>query len=121
MREILNLREEHLPDIAALHLRAMQGRSGVVSRALEDYLREIFLANPWIAPDISSLVCFENGEVIGFLGVVPRSMEFRGRPVRVAVSSQFVVDRQRHRGPAAMELLSRFFGGPQDLSYTDGA
>lgn len=121
MREIRSFSEEHVAEVAAMHLRVMQGRKGVVSKALEEYFRVIFLRNPWVCPDIHSLVCFENGAPVGFLGIFPRLMQFRGRPIRVGVSTQFIVDRERHRGPAAIELLSRFFKGPQDLCFTDGA
>jgi hypothetical protein len=122
MREILAFREEHAPDAAALYLRVMRGRKGGGrSKALEDYFCEVLLANPWTSPDFPSLICYEAGAAIGFLGVVPRPMLFRGRPIRAAVTSPFMVDRQLHRGPAAFELMSRFFRGPQDLSYVDGA
>lgn len=123
MGEIQPFRDDHLADVASLYLKVMRGRKNVTSvpRTLEAYFREIFLENPWTAPDIPSLVYCDNGAVVGFLGVVPRPMLFRNRPIRVAVPSQFMVDRERHCGPAAMELMHRFFEGPQDLAYNDGA
>jgi hypothetical protein len=121
MGEIRAFSEEHVPDVAGLYLRAMRGRPGPAGTALQDYFREIFFTNPWVSPEIPPLVYFDRGSVVGFLGVIPRVMEFRGRIIRVATVSQFMVERKQYRGPAAIELLQRFFKGPQDLSCTDGA
>jgi len=121
MGEIQAFNEDLVPDVAGLYLRAMAGRPGPAGKALQDYFREIFFANPWASPDIAPLVYLDRGKAVGFLGVIPRFMDFRGRVIRVATVSQFMVDRKQHRGPAAIALLRRFFRGPQDLSYTDGA
>jgi hypothetical protein len=48
-------------------------------------------------------------------------MEFRGNPITVAVTTQFMVDPDYRRGPAAVQLLRSLFQGPQDMSWTDGA
>src|SRR5437867_2507803 len=48
-------------------------------------------------------------------------MRMKGRPIRAAVSSQFMVDPSVRNRLAAVELQSAFFAGPQDLSFTDGA
>src|SRR5581483_7581848 len=71
---------------------------------------------------ITSLVFEENsGEITGFLGVVPRPMSFNGRPVRAAISSQFIVAPARRSTLAAVKLLQAFVSGPQDLSIADEA
>jgi hypothetical protein len=67
------------------------------------------------------MVYMDKGELVGFLGVLPRTMDFNGRPIRVAVGAQYRVDRERHRGLAGLELRRRFFLGPQDLSFEDDA
>ena len=121
MGEICAFTEEHVTAVSALFLRGMRGRADAPGKPLQDYFREMFFANPWVSPELPSLVYFDRGKLIGFLGVLPRRMEFRGRSINVAVATQFTVDREQHRGLAAMELLRRFFRGPQDLSYTDGA
>jgi len=119
--EIRAFAEEHVGEVAALFLRVMRGRREAPGAALQDYFREIFFSNPWASADLPSLVYLSEGAVAGFLGVVPRPMEFREKPIRAAVATQFMVDRERYRGPAAFELLNRFFAGPQELSFTDGA
>ena len=121
MTEIRAFTEEHVGDVATLFLRAMRGRREAPGAALRDYFGEIFFANPWAAADLPSLVYLSGSAVVGFLGVIPRPMEFRGRRIRAAVATQFMIDRERYRGPAAFELLKRYFAGPQDLSFTDGA
>jgi hypothetical protein len=121
MGEIRPFAEEHVRAAADLNLRAVRGLKQPSGAGLQNCFREIFLHNPWLDPDISALVYLDQGEVAGFLGVVPRIMEFRGRPIRVAVTSQFMIDREKPRGNAALELMRRFFRGPQDMSFTDGA
>jgi hypothetical protein len=66
------------------------------------------------------LVCEREGEIAGFLGVMPRRMLFRGRLLLMAVCSQFVVN-PGDRGRVGLQMLKRCFAGPQDLSVTDEA
>ncbi|MGB7762204.1 MAG: hypothetical protein WBL61_20390 [Bryobacteraceae bacterium] len=89
--------------------------------SLQNYFREIFFGNPWVTPEIPALVYLEKGKVVGFLGVIPRPMEFRGRRIRAAVGTQFIVEKETYRGPAAFDLLRRLFRGPQELTFTDGS
>ncbi len=121
MGEIRKFEEAHLPDVAALELRVFHKRKAPPGLRLQKYFGEIFLWNPWREDDLPSLVYIHNNKVAGFLGVIPRPMLFRGRPIRAAVVSQFMVDREEYRGNAGLELIRRFFAGPQDLSLTDGA
>jgi hypothetical protein len=67
-----------------------------------------------------SLVFDRDGVVLGFLGVVHRPMTFNGRPVVMAVCSQFVVD-PAGRGQVGLRLLKACFAGPQDLTISDEA
>ncbi len=121
MGEIREFAEEHIPEVADLHMKVMRGRRERASDITRKYFGEIFFTNPWMSPEFPSLVYLEGGGIVGFMGVIPRTMEFKGSPIRVAVGTQFVVDRERHRGSGAIALLRRFFSGPQDLCYTDGA
>jgi hypothetical protein len=121
MGETRAFTEEHLPEVAALYMRVMRGRPAGGGQPLESYFRDIFLANPWVCPDITSLVYFSHGKLAGFLGVVPRFMEFRGRIIRVAATSQSMVDRKLRPGLAVYELLERVLQGPQELTYNDGS
>ena len=120
MGEILTLTEDHIIGVANLYMRSMRGQKRPAGERLRQYFTDILLNNPWVCEDIPSLVYLDRGSVAGFMGVVPRPMEFQGRAIRVAATTQFMVDRD-HRGPAAIALLSRLFKGPQELAYGDGA
>lgn len=121
MGEVLPFTEEHTDAVAALYFRAMRGQKRLPSLALGQYFSHVLLRNPWASSEIPPLMYVSKGVVSGFLGVIPRSMEFRGQPIRVAVTSQLMVDEAERRGPAAMLLLRRLFQGPQDMCWTDGA
>ena len=121
MTEIRPFQEEFCDDAAALHMRAMRGQSRTPSPALARYFREVLLENPWAVPEIPSLVCLENGKLIGMLGVIPRPLEFRGENITAATLTQFMVDPSHRRGGAAVQLLRRCFQGPQEMSWADGA
>jgi hypothetical protein len=107
-------------DVAALHARVYP-ESGWAAADYEAYLREVLLGNPWLDPEIPSWVMEDAGRIVGFLGIVPRRMRFGGRPVRVAVSCQLMVERESRASLAALSLLRRLFAGPQDLAIADGA
>ncbi len=55
------------------------------------------------------------------MGVATRRMALNGRPLRMAVSSQFMVDSTPRSAVAAVRLLKAFLDGPQDLSLADEA
>jgi len=121
MTEIRPFSEEFADATATLYLRAMRGQSKQPDAALARYFCEILLGNPWATQEIPSLVCLEDGKVIAALGVVPRPMEFRGENIVAATLTQFMVDPDHRRSPAAIQLLRRCFGGPQDMTWVDGA
>lgn len=117
--------EEDIPQVADLHRRVLRTGDQLSSRILRSYtsyFREIFLNNPWYDEDLSSLVYQDtDGAIVGFLGVVPRWMSFRGRPIRAAIGSQFIVEPDRRFTQAAIQLLNEFLAGPQILSIADEA
>lgn len=121
MEEIRDFSEEHVPETAKLYLRVVRGQSRPASRALEDTLRESFLGNPWVSSENPCYVYMENGKQVGFVGVIPRPMEFRVRPIRATTIALWMMDREVHRGIGGMKLLQRVLKGPQDFSYVDGA
>jgi hypothetical protein len=121
MIEIRPFSEEFATVVATLFIRAMRRQSRQPGAALAEYFCEILLRNPWTTPEIPPLVCLENGKVTAALGVVPRPMEFRGKNIVAATLTQFMVDPDHSRGPAAIQLLRRCFQGPQDMTWVDGA
>lgn len=121
MEEIRAFSEEHVSDVAKLYLSAGRGEDRPPPNALQSAFRDCYLNNPWATPEITPLVYIEKGKLVGFLGVIPRPMEFRGRPIRVATITVWTVDHKLHRGLAGMKLLQHLLKGPQDFSLTDGA
>jgi hypothetical protein len=121
MGEIRVFEEAHISEVATLQLKILRRQPRPAGNDLQQYLGDILLRNPWRSDDLPSLVYIHQSKIVGFLGVVPRPMVYRGRPLRIAVATQFMVDRDVYRGFAGLELLKRFFAGPQDVSYTDGA
>jgi hypothetical protein len=61
------------------------------------------------------------GNIIGFLGIAPRRMLLRDRPIRVALSFHFMVEPDSRSTLAGLHLLKALFSGPQDLALTDSA
>lgn len=117
------VKETDLPQVAHLH-RLVFGRGPRAApdelELYHEYFTEVFLNNPWRDDALPSLVYEDDDRrIIGFLGVMPRPMVINGQPLRVAISSQFMVHPQR-RGRVGLRLLTTFFSGPQDLSITEG-
>jgi hypothetical protein len=117
------LTRRDIPHVVDLYRAVFPANPSVHRRHLETYLAEVFFENPWRDPALPSLVYEDSatGRIAGFLGVLPRPMLCNGRPIRAAVSTSFIVAPSARHTLAAIELLRRFFGGPQDLSLTDAA
>jgi hypothetical protein len=108
--------------VADLWMRVFRGSDAPGPASLQACFREMFLCHPWRGRGFDSLVCEqEDAGIVGFLGVLPRPMRLEGQPIFAAASSQFMIDRKRHRGLGGIELMKRFLAGPQELSFTDGA
>lgn len=118
MTHIRPLRADDIPELVALRKRAFT-RSQRPDEEMGAYFERVFLQNPWRDDSLPSLV-YVNGEgrPIGFLGVVPRPASFQGQPIRIAVSTQFMVHPD-HRGVAGLHLMKAFLAGGQDLSLAD--
>lgn len=114
--------QNDIPQIAELYQRVFGGGVKSPLEPLAAYFDEVFFQNPWHDRSLSSLV-YERDErnIVGFLGVIPRRLVMKGRPLRVAVSTQFMVENSNRNRLAGLKLLQAFFSGPQDLSLTDGA
>ncbi len=115
--------EDDVPGVIALVARVYPGHSRRwrSQAACESYFREVLFNNPWRDAELPSWVAEENGRITGFYAVLPRPMHFRGRPLRVAVGCQFMVDPDRRQSLTALELAKACLSGPQDLTLADGA
>src|SRR3989442_1386473 len=112
--------EDDIPAAAALFGRVHPKQRWTSQAACEAYFREILFNNPWRDLDLPSWVAEEDGRVSGLAGIMPRRMLFRGRPIRVAVGCQFMVDPNRRNGLTALQLARAALSGTQDLFIADG-
>jgi hypothetical protein len=113
--------EHDVPAAAALFARVYPEHRWSSQAACESYFREMLFDNPWRDPRVPSWVAEEDGRISGFQTVMPRPMRFRGRPVCVAVSTQFMVDPDKRRSLTALQLAKACLSGPQDLTLADAA
>lgn len=107
--------------VAQLFSRVYPQKRWASQGECEAYFHEMFFANPWVDPRLPSWVAMEGARAVGFIGVVPRPMRLRGRPVQAAVVTQLMVEQDRRHGVAAAQLLRKALAGPQDLTISDGA
>jgi hypothetical protein len=114
-----------IPSVARLHEAVF--KTGVRAKsagreAYHAYFRDVFLQGPSQDPSLPSLVYAENnGNIAGFLGVMPRRVTMNRREFQAAISSQFVVDPASRVALVAVALAKAFLEGPQDLSISDEA
>ncbi|MGH9752284.1 MAG: hypothetical protein ACREA2_05820 [Blastocatellia bacterium] len=126
MSLIRSLTEKDIPQIAALYQKIhLAGDPLQTQPSLQKLCEEfdaIFLRNPWCEEDLSSLVCEdESGAIVGFIGISPRRMSLKGRPILAAVSAHWMLEPGRQLGMAGIRLLQQFISGPQQLSLADFA
>lgn len=118
--------KKDIPKVADLYNRMLlsefPSKRQLAITELHRYFEDTFFENPWYAADMPSLLYEgKDGNLAGFLGVVPRNMIFAGKPIRMAIILHFIVDPDSRAAFAGLQLLKDHFAGPQDLSYTDGA
>jgi hypothetical protein len=63
-------------------------------------------------------VCEDEGKIEGFLGMTPRPLRFRGRPIMAILTSQFVV-APGSKSLAGIRLMKACLQGPQELTMAD--
>src|SRR2546425_7772598 len=115
MAEIRGYAREIAYAVAALFACVYPEHRWSSQAAFESYFREMLFNNPWRDPELPSWVAEEDGRISGFYAVMPRRMSLRGRPLRVAVGCQFMVDPHKRDSITALQLAKAFLSGPQDL------
>ena len=121
MRGIRPFDASDIPLVTALHCDAFanpQPRSEAAREEYHRWLSTVFLENPMRTPGIGSIVFEEDGQLIGFLGVVPRRLQLNGRTYQASVCSNFCV-RPDRRGGVGAQLLSQYRNMPHDVAFVD--
>ncbi len=122
MTTIRPLERSDLAEVTSLYELAYRSGTRSAPPGLEEYFERTLLEQPWVDPEIPSLVYVdESGAVSGFLGSSVRRLDFDGEPVRLAVSGQLVADPKARSRAAGAFLMKAYLAGPQDLTITDGA
>jgi hypothetical protein len=113
---------EDMPRVADLFQTIFRGLSRPAPSSLQQYLLELFFKPPSHDPELPSLVYVGSDEAVGgFVGVIPLRMSFRGKPIRAALGSSFMVEKAKDNPFAGAALLKAFLDGAQELSFTDTA
>jgi hypothetical protein len=119
MSEIRPCLAEDIPAVADLFQKTFRDARKPASPALAPVIRELFFEHPWRDPDLPSRVSEDGGKVVGFIGVLPVHMSFRGRKLRAAVPSSIMVAEPEKRPLDGAKLVRAFLNGPQDLSFSE--
>lgn len=120
MSRLRPLVPQDLPAIGALYDRVHPGDDDAKRRARRAYFARIFFENPWRDDELPSWVAEDDAGIHGMIGVMPRRMVFRGRPIRVVTGNHLLVDEAKRGSLAGVQLLKALLNGPQDLALADG-
>ena len=116
MGDIRALQLADLPSVARLFRRVYPQTDHLSEKRLCANFHTIFFENPWREDsEQPSLLYVEKGQVVGFLGLLPRAMLFEGRPIRAVISSHFMVDPDLGKPLPALLLMRQLLEGGQDL------
>jgi hypothetical protein len=122
MSDVRPLDSADIPAVADL-FRVAMGPENQLSRPwLADFLRETLFHTPWLDPEVPSLVATgEDGSIRGFIASNVRHVMVDGKRLRAACCAHLVVDENARSRALGPQLLGRYMGGPQDLTFTDTA
>lgn len=108
-----------VPRVAGLFEKTFRGKQRDTA-ALVPYLNKLLFEHPWRDPEIASQVSIaRNGELRGFICILPVRMRLGDRPVRAALAGSLMVDEPEKYPLAGAALLRAFIKGPQELSFSE--
>lgn len=122
MTRIREFTAADIPRVADIHRRAFEVAPAMTPQLLDEYARwlhTVFLDAPTRAPGRQESLVYEDGdEVIGFFGVVPRSVELDGRQYEATAGSNLVVLPER-RGGIGSRIIAEYLARSSDLAIVD--
>jgi hypothetical protein len=115
-------KSDDLSAVAGMFIDVFRDRRGPRARELSRDLEEVFLAHPHYDPAASALVAeAHDGELTGFLGIIPVPFLFDGAPLSGSVMSTWMIrDPARDRGAGAT-LLRAHLNRSRALNLVDTA
>jgi hypothetical protein len=120
MTEIRPLTADDIPAIGTLFQRVFRNPRDPAPAALLDCMRELFFDHPWRDPAIQSQVYVTpEGEVGGYVGVIPLRMRLKGRVLSAAAPTTIAVAEPAKNPMAGALLLRTFMNGAQDVSVSE--
>ncbi|HYK96198.1 MAG TPA: hypothetical protein VE011_10085 [Candidatus Dormibacteraeota bacterium] len=122
MTRIREFTAADIPGVADVHRRAFEIAPAMTPQLLDEYerwLTAVFLEAPTHTPGRQgSLVCEDGGEVIGFFGVVARTVELNGRRYEATAGSNLVV-LPGHRGGIGSQIIAEYLTRSSELAIVD--
>lgn len=115
---------DDVPQVARLYADRLlpKAQADADPTLVQRRLVQAYFEHPWPSDDIASIVCEDDGgRIIGFLGVTPRPMVWRGEALRAAIIGNLVVAQDKAAAGASHSIISQFVAGPQDLAISDFA
>ena len=112
---------DDIPAVQELFLRAFSrnGYHAPLAIPLASYFERVFFDNPWYDDELPSLLHVNDGGAIdGFIGVLPKRLRFRGRPIR-AIAATKLMAAPTAAPLVASRLVRHVLAGPQDLLFSD--
>lgn len=111
MIEIRPYRDEDLPAVREFYSRAFSGDQERKVKAFE----WIQSGNPRRTPEYSYLLCFDDGRLVGYWGLMPQVYYLRGTPVPICFSQEALVDPLCRGRGIAKKLMEAVNGTPCTL------
>ncbi len=121
MRGIRPFEARDISRVTMLHCDAFgnqRPQSQIVVEEYRHWLTTVFLDSPMRNEALSSIVHEEDGELTGFLGIVPRKLKLEEKVYEATVCSNFCV-RPDRRGGIGAQLLTHYRNMPQDVAFVD--
>ncbi len=119
MNQLRPLVISDIPQLVALRRRIFKHSAQESDSGLARYYQLLFFDNPWRDVNCPSLVQEgPGGEILGFIGAIPRPMLLGEERITAVTSTELMVAPEA-RGLIGHKLLRRLFAGPQHLTYSD--
>ncbi len=112
---------DDIEQVADLHRDVMDTGAALTPLLLSQYrhwLSSVFLDSPMRTAGLESLVFEDNGEIVGFIGVVARQLTIGGGTFVGSAASNFCI-RANRRGKTGIQMAREYLARSPDLALID--